>query len=300
MKYLIVFGVLFLSLSLSVTYDSVFASPQNPHHDGKMGQHGMNEPHMTGGAVHHHMAHNGMCVPGFVSLDGLCVLDDRCGPGAYPGRVCMMDGEMKEYLRPHHQKYAGISVDNIICVEGKHLMFKHHDATPACVSSESVEKLKHRGWQTEKPVIACTMEYDPVCGVDGMTYGNMCSLNTQHMAIQHKGECAMPKKQSIVDDQTIDVSIAFGSASPGCEKTNECYLPYSISIKEQSSVTWRNDDVSVHTATSGTPTDGPDGIFDSAVISPGETFTSQFDEEGTFDYYCIAHPWMTGKVVVQE
>ncbi|MGH1569213.1 MAG: cupredoxin domain-containing protein [Nitrosopumilus sp.] len=42
------------------------------------------------------------------------------------------------------------------------------------------------------------------------------------------------------------------------------------------------------------------GIFDSGLISAGATYTNQFDVEGTFDYYCIAHPWMTGKVVVLE
>ncbi|MDH3311653.1 MAG: hypothetical protein OEM28_00720 [Nitrosopumilus sp.] len=35
-------------------------------------------------------------------------------------------------------------------------------------------------------------------------------------------------------------------------------------------------------------------------MSPGKTFTNQFDEEGIFDYYCIAHPWMTGNVIVLE
>ena len=33
------------------------------------------------------------------------------------------------------------------------------------------------------------MEYNPVCGMDGMTYGNMCGLNSQHMAMKHQGEC---------------------------------------------------------------------------------------------------------------
>ena len=137
------------------------------------------------------MAYHGMCAPGFSSLDGWCVLDDRCGPGAYPGRMCMMDGVMKEYLRPHHQKHAGISAENIVCVEGKHLMFKHHDATPACVNSGSVDKLKQRGWLTEKPPIACTLDYNPVCGVDGITYGNMCALNAEHIALMHTGECVV-------------------------------------------------------------------------------------------------------------
>jgi plastocyanin len=100
--------------------------------------------------------------------------------------------------------------------------------------------------------------------------------------------------------QSTQVSIAHGSASPGCEETNECYLPYSVTISEHSGVTWTNDDIAVHTVTSGIPSDGHNGIFDSGLISPGSTFTNQIDEDGTFDYYSIAHPWMPGKVVVEE
>ena len=185
MKYFIILAVLISSIILVTSYDPIFASHMGSHHNEQMEQRGMMNA-MTG---NHHMSFKGMCAPGFASLDGMCMLDDRCGPGAYPGKVCMMNGMMKQYLKPHHQKYAGISVDNIICAEGKQLMFKSHNASPSCVNSHSVEKLKHRGWQTEKPAIVCTSDYNPVCGMDDMTYGNMCGLNAQHMAMKHSGEC---------------------------------------------------------------------------------------------------------------
>ena len=140
-------------------------------------------------------------------------------------------------------------------------------------------------------------------GMMNMMGGNMMMgnnmMNNQQF-LDNQNEDMDEKTETSANSQSTQVSIARGSASPGCEKTNECYLPNSVSVNEHSSVTWTNNDMAVHTATSGIPSDGPNGIFNSGLISPGKTFTNQFDDEGTFDYYCIAHPWMTGKVIVLE
>ncbi|MGD8707381.1 MAG: PEFG-CTERM sorting domain-containing protein [Nitrosopumilaceae archaeon] len=103
------------------------------------------------------------------------------------------------------------------------------------------------------------------------------------------------------DHTTASVSIPQGTSVPGCEETNECYIPYDVTIDVGGEVTWSNDDTAAHTVTSGTPSDGPDGLFDSSLFMAGTTFSVKFEgfEPGSYDYFCMVHPWMQGIVSVQ-
>jgi plastocyanin len=94
------------------------------------------------------------------------------------------------------------------------------------------------------------------------------------------------------------ISVPEGSGVPGCDETNECYLPFNVSISAGEKITWSNDDSAAHTVTSGTPTDGPDGIFDSSLFMAGGTFSVTLDESGEYPYFCMVHPWMTGNISV--
>ncbi len=75
-----------------------------------------------------------------------------------------------------------------------------------------------------------------------------------------------------------------------------------ITIQVLDFIQWENADQALHTVTSGTGSSDPDSgvLFDSGVFNPGEGFTFQFTEAGTYDYYCILHLWMVGTINVQE
>ncbi|MDF2424706.1 MAG: plastocyanin/azurin family copper-binding protein, partial [Nitrosopumilus sp.] len=83
----------------------------------------------------------------------------------------------------------------------------------------------------------------------------------------------------------------------GCDDTNECYIPYHVTVSAGEEITWSNDDSAAHSVTSGLP-GAPDGIFDSSLFMAGGTFSVTLDDAGEYPYYCVVHPWMKGMVTV--
>ena len=95
------------------------------------------------------------------------------------------------------------------------------------------------------------------------------------------------------------ISIPLGTSVPGCEESNNCYVPSNLTVRANKNVVWTNDDNASHTITSGTVDKGADGSFDSGLIPPGSSFLHKFVRKGTYRYFCTVHPWQAGVVVVE-
>jgi len=96
----------------------------------------------------------------------------------------------------------------------------------------------------------------------------------------------------------VTVTNAAGSSTPGCEETDSCFIPSTVTVSVGEIVTWENTDNAAHTATSSGP-DGPSGVFDSSLIMAGGSYSYTADTAGTFDYFCMVHPWMLGTLIVE-
>ena len=107
---------------------------------------------------------------------------------------------------------------------------------------------------------------------------------------------------SVFAQDTVVINIPTGAASPDApyfwQNEADASTDGSASVKVLDFVRWENADTAAHTVTSGAVNEGHDGLFDSGLFPPGQAFQYQFTEIGTYDYFCLVHPWMTGVVTV--
>src|SRR3989338_5251244 len=110
-----------------------------------------------------------------------------------------------------------------------------------------------------------------------------------------------------VEAANVEVRIPVGANESGCEKTNECFIPFEITISVGDTVTWINDDSSSHTVTSGDlkndvnkiGLDYPNG-FNSSLLKSGESWAHTFEKAGVYPYFSMVGLWMTGIVNVES
>ncbi|RLU81554.1 plastocyanin [Streptomyces griseocarneus] len=73
---------------------------------------------------------------------------------------------------------------------------------------------------------------------------------------------------------------------------DDSFDPQSVTVQVQDTVVWINQDPENHTTTSDS------GVWNSGVLSTGQSFPFTFGTAGTFPYHCEIHRFMTGTVVV--
>lgn len=90
---------------------------------------------------------------------------------------------------------------------------------------------------------------------------------------------------------------------------NFAYIPANLTVNVGTTVTWVNKDTVGHTVTEGDPNSPKQPalrVFDSSnqlsgnvtLLQPGQSWSYTFTTPGTYEYYCIVHPYMTGQITV--
>lgn len=108
------------------------------------------------------------------------------------------------------------------------------------------------------------------------------------------------QQQQITEEEIITVRILEGSSIHG----NPAYEPAVVTASKDNVITWVNEDTAPHTVTSGIGTDDQNTgmLFDSGSLGKGQKFSlpaSHLGGTGNFDYHCVVHPFMKGKIAIQ-
>jgi nitrite reductase (NO-forming) len=135
-------------------------------------------------------------------------------------------------------------------------------------------------------------------GIITATSSNNIESTNNHKAMSDK-EQHTPLSSSSSSNST-EVSVVKGATTLG----NKAFSPNPLKIKAGSTVTWINNDNTIHTITSGKPnTPNAGEAFDSgltALIMPAKTFSHTFTNIGEFSYFCRLHPNMMGTITVVQ
>ena len=116
------------------------------------------------------------------------------------------------------------------------------------------------------------------------------------MAEKAAADKAAAEKEAALP-MSVSIENAIGSSTPGCEP--DCFIPNKATIAVGGTVSFVNGDTAPHTSTSGSPADGPDGVWDSSLVMPGSSYDTTISSAGSYDYFCMVHPWMTGTIIAK-
>ncbi len=90
----------------------------------------------------------------------------------------------------------------------------------------------------------------------------------------------------------VAISIVSGAFNPSNAAGHFSPSSVTLVIGVNNTVTWTNNDYSIHTVTSNS------GLFDSGLLNHGNSWTYTFTSPGIYSYHCSIHPFMTGTITV--
>lgn len=101
----------------------------------------------------------------------------------------------------------------------------------------------------------------------------------------------LPSSSAQTSSSTVGVSIVDGAFNPS---SSNHFVPSTITvvIGVNNTVTWTNNDYTIHTVTSDS------GLFNSGLLNNGNVWSYTFNTAGTYSYHCAIHPFMNGTVIV--
>ncbi|MBV9176434.1 MAG: cupredoxin domain-containing protein [Nitrososphaeraceae archaeon] len=106
---------------------------------------------------------------------------------------------------------------------------------------------------------------------------------------------------SLISSSATQIAHAITIPAGASMKPENGFEPKTINAKVGETVTWKNNDNSLHTVISGKGLNDPNNgkAFDSGLTSltPGKSWSHQFTKVGDFPYFCELHPAMTGMVI---
>lgn len=72
------------------------------------------------------------------------------------------------------------------------------------------------------------------------------------------------------------------------------FNPSTLTVSAGTTVTWTNEDPTIHTVTSDSGNE-----LDSGQIPSGQSYSHKFNTSGTFSYHCSIHTSMKAQIVVE-
>ncbi len=119
------------------------------------------------------------------------------------------------------------------------------------------------------------------------------------LGITHVNYLAGNHTLAVVDSSLAMSSTAQAAPRDSAGRTevkidNFSFVPRSLTVKPGTSVSWTNRDDIPHNVVS------TEKKFSSPVLDTDQTFSFQFQQPGSYPYFCKIHPMMTGTIVVEE